>query len=241
MSPTSIVCALVALAVCLPAVVVSAEKEEYFFYGAQLEEWEYRRGQNRQELMVWDGDAFVGNDDIKIRWLSEGKYDLRADTVEEMENRLVAQWPISEFFDIKVGGRLDYYGDGKDRWFAVVGGTGLAPQWFEIDADLLLSESGDLSARLDTEYELLLTNYLVLIASAKSTFAFAADTKIGSGAGINNVEAGLRLSYDLIERNVSPYIGVVYENLFADTANFARAASEEKESWLFVAGLKLML
>ena len=50
--------------------------------------------------------------------------------------------------------------------------TGLAPQWFEGDADVFLSETGDASARMDVEYELLLTKYLILTPSAEVNIAF---------------------------------------------------------------------
>ena len=232
-----ILCA-VSLAV---APLAAAQEKEPLVYGAQLEEWEYRRATDRRELMVWDGDAFVGNDKMKLRWLSEGEYDLREDAVEAMENRLVAQIPVSEFFDVKAGARLDYYGDGADRWHAVLGVAGLAPQWFEIDADFFLSETGTASARLDAEYELLLTNRLYFILSAESAYAFAADRKAGTGSRLNDLELGLRLRYDWIDRNVSPYIGGVYENKYGDTAAMTREEGEKSEEWFFVAGIALRL
>ena len=232
-----ILCA-VSLAV---APLAAAQEKEPLVYGAQLEEWEYRRATDRRELMVWDGDAFVGNDKMKLRWLSEGEYDLREDAAEAMENRLVAQIPVSEFFDVKMGARLDYYGDGADRWHAVLGVAGLAPQWFEIDADFFLSETGAASARLDAEYELLLTNRLYFILSAESAYAFAADRKAGTGSRLNDLELGLRLRYDWIDRNVSPYIGGVYEKKYGDTAAMTREEGEKSEEWFFVAGIALRL
>ncbi|MGI9298104.1 MAG: copper resistance protein B [Gammaproteobacteria bacterium] len=227
---------LCAVSLAAAPAAVSAREKELIVYGAQLEELEYRH-----ELLAWDGDAFVGNDNIKLRWISEGEYDTRAGAFESMENRLVAQIPVSMFFDVKAGGRLDYYGGGADRWYAVLGASGLAPQWFEIDADLFLSETGATSARLDAEYELLLTNRLFFVASAESTYTFAADRKAKSGSRLNNLELGLRLHYDLIDRNVSPYFGAVYEKQYGDTAAMARDEGESEEQWVFVAGVGLRL
>jgi copper resistance protein B len=34
--------------------------------------------------------------------------------------------------------------NGPDRWYGVLGVTGLAPQWFEIDADFFVSEKGEI-------------------------------------------------------------------------------------------------
>lgn len=232
---------ILCLAIALLPINVAMAKEEALVYGAQFEELEYRKSGNQERLLTWDSDAFVGNDNLKLRWISEGEYDLRANSFTAIENRMVAQKPVSEFFDLKAGVRLDYYGNGSDGWYAVLGATGLAPQWFEVDADLFVNEQGDASVRLDTEYELLLSNYLFLIASAESTYAFATDNKAGVGSGVNDLEAGLRLSYDLVDRSVAPYIGVVYEKKYGNTAAIAREEGEAEEEWFFVIGVKLML
>ena len=50
----------------------------------------------------------------------------------------------------------------------------------------------------------------------------------------------LRLSYDLIERDVAPYIGVHYERKFGETADFAEQEGEDNEEFFIVAGVRLM-
>ena len=149
-----------------------AQSKNMVFYGLQLEELEYRRGDEDEKQFVWNGDAFVGTDDLKLRWLSEAEYDRDARKFEKLENRLVLQTPISTFFDIKGGVRADTP-KGQDRWYGVLGVTGLAPQWFEVDVDFFVSETGDTSARLDIEYELLITNRLILTPSADINIAFS--------------------------------------------------------------------
>jgi copper resistance protein B len=47
------------------------------------------------------------------------------------------------------------------------------------------------------------------------------------------------LSYDLVDRAVSPYFGVAYERMFGDTADFAEAEGEDTEAWFAVVGVKL--
>lgn len=232
---------LSAALIVAPVVSAPAQEGERLVHGAQLEELEYRRGSEKEKLITWDGDAFVGNDNLKIRWLTEGEYDLRESIFENTENRLVGQIPVSMFFDAKAGVRLDTYGGGNERWHAVIGATGLAPQWFEVDADFFIGESGRTSVRLDAEYELLLTNYLFLIASAESTYAFAADNKAGFGTGVTDFESGLRLSYDVVDRSIAPYIGAVYEKKYGDTAAMANAEGESDETWFFVIGVRLKL
>lgn len=230
---------LAGMATAVLSVPAQAQEKGLIFYGIQMEELEYRLGEGADRHAVWNGDAYVGTDELKLRWLGQGEYDTKGDTLERMENRVVLQKPVSDFFDVKAGVRLDTP-DGPDRWFGVLGIAGLAKQWFEIDADLFVSETGDASARLDVEYELLLTNRLILTPSADIDIAFSEDREIGVGFGVNGVEAGLRLSYDLVDRAISPYIGIVYERKFGDTADFAKDEGEDAAAWFATIGTKIM-
>lgn len=217
----------------------SAQEKDFVSYAVQVEELERRWGDEGERHAAWDADAYVGTDELKLRWLGTGEYDTRSDKLEKAENRLVLQAPASDFFDVKAGIRADTP-RGTDRWYGVVGVTGLAQQWIEVDADLFLSERGDLSARLDAEYELLLTNRLILTPSADLDVAFSDDRAVGTGAGFSRAEAGLRLRYDVVDRALSPYLGAVWERKFGRTADIARHEGEDVEAWFFVAGVRLM-
>ncbi|WP_430475068.1 copper resistance protein B [Thalassospira lucentensis] len=218
---------------------LGAKADNHIFYGIQMEQFEYRSGDESEKLFVWDGDAFIGTDELKLRWQGEGERDLSADFYESLENRVVLQTPISDFFDAKAGVRLDSP-EGTDRWYGTVGVMGLVPQWFEVDADLFVSETGDGSARLDIEYEGLITNRLILTPSVEINAAFSEDRELEVGKGLFAIELGLRLSYDLIDRSVSPYIGVAYERKLGDTADFSRNDGEDYEATFVVAGVRLM-
>lgn len=221
----------------VPGTGQAAEGRTY--YGFQAEQFEYRLGDENEKRLVWDADAFWGTDELKLRWQGEGERDLDADINEGLENRLVLQTPISAFFDAKAGVRLDTP-TGTDRWYGTVGIMGLAPQWIEVDADLFVSETGDGSARLDLEYEGLITNRVILTPSIELNAAFSEDREIEVGTGISSAEIGLRLSYDLIDRSVAPYIGVSYERKFGGTADFAKEDGEDFEATYIVTGLRLM-
>lgn len=214
------------------------DKEPLVFYGLSLEQLEYRFGEDG-DVMAWDGDAFIGTDEWKLKLQSEAEFEDRDDKFETLETQVSVQRLIGTFWDAKAGVRFDTP-DGPDRTYGMVGLHGLAPQWFEVDADLFLSETGDLSARLDVDYELLLTNWLILTPTAEIDFALSDDREIGVGAGISKAEVGLRLSYDMLERTVSPYVGTHYERHFGETGRLAEADGEEKDAWFFVAGVRLL-
>lgn len=207
-------------------------------WGAKLERLEYRYGDEGEKVAAYEGDAFVGTDEFKLRWEGEGEYELDEEVLETFENQFVGQIPISPFFDVKAGVRFDNP-EGPDRVYGVIGIHGLAPQWFEIDADAFLSQEGDVSGRIEAEYEGLITNRLILTPSVEVDFGFSHDREIGLGTGIRSVEVGARLSYDLLERNISPYIGVHYEHLFGGTRALANAEGEDTEAVFAVAGIRL--
>ena len=97
-----------------------------------------------------------------------------------------------------------------------------------------------LTRGLYLEYEGLITNRVILTPSIELNAAFSEDREIEIGTGISSAEIGLRLSYDLIDRSVAPYIGVSYERKFGDTADFAKEDGEDFEATYIVTGLRLM-
>ncbi|SNC65195.1 copper resistance protein B [Marinobacter sp. es.048] len=216
----------------------TARKQALTTWGVQFEEFEYRYSDANEELGVWNADIFYGTDKLRFRWLTKGEYEIEEQAYESLENQLVAQTPISKFFDAKAGIRFDTP-EGPDRTYAVLGLTGLAPQWFEVDASLYVSDEGDTSAEFDAEYELLLTNHLILSAALDATVAFSEDREIGLGKGLSSTETGLRLSYDLIDRAFSPYVGVVHERKYGDTADLAEAEGGSTEDWFAVIGARM--
>lgn len=216
-----------------------AEIEPKTYYGVQVEQAEYRLGDEGERIFVWNGDAFYGTDELKLRLLSEGEVDTDDGMFEGLENQLVLQTPVSDFFDAKIGVRADTP-DGTDRFYGVIGLSGLAPQWIEVDADFFISETGDTSARIDVEYELLITNELILTPSADVNFAFSEDAEIGLGSGLSSIEGGLRLSYDLLDRAISPYVGVSFERQYGDTKDYSIDEGEDTEAWALVIGSKFV-
>ena len=128
---------------------------------------------------------------------------------------------------------------GKSRLLRRAGLTGLLKQWIEVDADLFVSDKGDASARLDAEYELLLTNRITLTPSADLNVAFSDDRKMGVGSGLVVAEVGLTAELRHLDR-LSPYIGVVWERKFGETADLAREEGEDVEAWFFAIGMKIL-
>lgn len=91
---------------------------------------------------------------------------------------------------------------------------GLAVYWLNVEATAYLSDDGDASARFEAEYDLLLTQRLILQPRVEVNVAFSRVESIGIGQGFNDVALGLRLRYE-IKREFAPYVGVNEEDWLA--------------------------
>lgn len=216
----------------------SAAQAEPLVYGFQAEQFEYRDGDNGENVFVWDFDFVIGTDELKFVWRSEAEIVDGSGEFEGLENQLRLQYPVSTFFDAVVGVHAITPDNLPDRYNAVVGLKGLAPGFFETDADLYLSDNSFF--RFEAEYEGLITNRVILTPSIELTVPLADDLAYGQVAGGATVEAGLRLSYDLVDRAISPYIGINYEKSFGGTADLIRASGEENGVTSIVFGTRLM-
>ena len=216
----------------------SAAQAEPLIYGFQAERLEYRDGDNGENVFVWDFDFVVGTDDLKLVWRSEAEIAEGSGDFEGLENQLRLQFPISTFFDGVVGVQASTPDGLPDRYNAVLGFKGLAPGFLEIDADFYLSDHSFF--RFEGEYEGLITNRLILTPSIELTVPLEDDLAYDQASGGATMEAGLRLSYDLVDRSFSPYIGINYEKSFGGTAALIRASGKENGVTSIVFGTRLM-
>jgi copper resistance protein B len=214
----------------------AAELDDQLFTLVDIDRLEYR-AQDGNDSFAWEGQARVGGDFNKIAVKSEGEYIFETDAFEEAEVQFLYQRLISDFFDAQLGIRYDFKPD-PSRAYAVLGINGLAPQWFEVDGSAFLSDEGDLSMRFEAEYDLLITQRLIVGPSVELNVAFSDDQAVGIAAGVNDVELGLRLRYEFA-REFAPYLGVNWERLIGNTADLARDEGEDVDTLSFVAGVRI--
>jgi copper resistance protein B len=97
---------------------------------------------------------------------------------------------------------------------------------------------GRLAARTEASYDLLITNRLILQPQIELNFYSQSDKARGIGAGLADIDTGLRLRYE-ITRKFAPYIGVSYDGKFGQTASFARQQGDTVHDVRFLAGIRL--
>ena len=187
------------------------------------------------ERYAWDIEGWYGGD-IHRMWLkSEGEGE-PGGRIEDAEIQALYSQAISPFFDARFGIRHDVRPD-PDRSYLAGGIHGLMPFVFEVDAALFLSEKGDLSGRVEAEYDLQIAQRLVLQPRIELEFAAQAASELGIGSGLNSIEAGLRLRYE-IRREIAPYVGIAWERKLGETADFALLSGEDERSLQLVVGAR---
>jgi copper resistance protein B len=190
-----------------------------------------RRGRDGYYL---NAEGWYGGDIDKL-WLKteiEGEYGRKA---EQAEFQALWSHAIDPWFNFQAGARFDARPD--TRGHLVLGVEGLAPYWIEVDAAAFLSDKGDVTARVEAEHDMRLTQKLILQPRVELDFAAQDIPRQQIGSGLSSAELGLRLRYQIVPQ-FAPYVGANYERAFGDTRRFRRQDGENSGGWQFVAGLR---
>ncbi|ATE65814.1 copper resistance protein B [Rhizorhabdus dicambivorans] len=184
---------------------------------------------------AWEGEGWYGGDYDRLWVKTEGEGGFGG-AIESAEVQALWSRAIGPWFNLQTGLRYDFR-PRPDRAHLAMGVQGLAPYWFEVDVAAFLSDRGDLTARLEAEYDQRITNRLILQPSAEIELSAQNVPSVGISAGLSTIEAGLRLRYEVVPE-FAPYLGLEYERAFGKTADSRRADGEKADSLAFVIGLR---
>lgn len=182
-----------------------------------------------------DSKGWLGWDRDRFWFRVEGDGD--HSRIGEAEAHLLFARRFSRWWDVVAGVRQDVRPDPSRTW-AAVGIQGLAPYWFDVEVTAYVGAGGRTHVRGEVEYELRLSNRLVVQPLVEIELFGKADPERGIGAGLSTAEAGFRLRYE-VRRELAPYLGVVWNTKVGRTAELARAAGGETGSARLVAGVRL--
>ncbi len=210
--------------------------ENTVYFHAVLNQLEGRFGTGSS--FRWSGEAWTGGDTNRLWLKSEGDVNSHGE-MEDGQQEIFYDRPLTTYFDLQGGVRSDLDSKAGRNW-AAFGIQGLAPYFLQISATAYASDSGHYAAKLEGSTDLLITQRLILRPQIEMNVYTKADAARGIGAGLSDLDAGLRLRYE-ISRKFAPYIGVVYAGKYGATANFARAAGEPSGGLQFVLGVRAWL
>ena len=190
---------------------------------------------NGADVRVWDAEAWFGGDYNKLWLKSEGEKTVGGPTEEADLQALYAR-RVSPFWHLQAGLRREMKPSPAQN-YGVLAIQGLAPYWFEVEASAYF-RGGEVSGQIEAEYDQLLTQRLILQPRIETNWSGSADPSRGVGKGINDVELGLRLRYE-IRREFAPYIGINWTRKVGDTADLARSRGEDVKEHGVVVGLRI--
>jgi copper resistance protein B len=201
------------------------------FGKVMIDRFEWRDGDSAS----WDAAAWYGGDLNKLWVETEGEHadgETQGARVEVAWDRIATTW-----WSTRLGMRWDV-GDGPSHSWVAFGVAGLAPGFVELQAMAYVSDGGRTALRLSTEYDLLLTQRLVLQPALELNAYGHDDPARLIGAGLSDMQLGLRLRYEF-RREIAPYLGVNWLKRFGDSADLTRAAGDDADEFAYVAGFRL--
>jgi copper resistance protein B len=123
------------------------------------------------------------------------------------------------------------------RSLGVIEIEGLVPSNYEFESALFIDQNGAVSARLSFTKDLLLTQRLIFHARFETNAAVQRAEKFTTGSGLNNLEFGVRLRYE-IRREFAPYVGISFDRNFGETATLVRQDGGDPTQARFLVGVR---
>lgn len=182
----------------------------------------------------WKGKAWFGSDLDRVWLRSAGERTDGVTAGSELEvlyGRSIAPW-----WDVVAGIKHDFK-PGASRNWAAIGIEGLLPGRFEASVMAYVAESGHFAASIEVQYDLLITNRLILQPIVGLSHFSKSDPARGVASGLQGIDAGLRLRYEF-SRQFAPYVGVTYTRALGNTADLLAADGEGRSETMAVAGIR---
>lgn len=194
------------------------------------------RMRDGKQTWRWDSESWYGGNINRAVFKTEGNFNIDSGKFEEAEWQVLVSHAISRFFNLQAGGRYESR-PGPSRGSAVIGVEGLAPLYWKVGAYAYLGTQGRLAARFEGQYDLQMTQRLVLQPQFELNFNAQTDLARAQGAGLVELDSGLRLRYE-ITRQFAPYLGVTYTKKYGKTADVAASDGETADQLAFTVGLR---
>jgi copper resistance protein B len=204
----------------------------------QLEHTTTREKRGNQDGLRVNSTAWIGGDYNRL-WIYAEANKPNDGKLEDVDVQFLYGRLVAPFWDLQAGLRYTKPGPGiPSHTYAVVGVQGLAPYRFGVQAAAFISERGKVSGRAEIEYDLLLTQRWVLQPRFATNIALQEVKERGIGRGVNDIEFGLRLRYE-VKREFAPYMGLAWQKRYGRAAEFAQDRGERSVRWSLLAGLRV--
>lgn len=187
----------------------------------------------------WDLNGWHGGDVNRLWFKSEGEQSFtKADRTIDVQ--LLYGRFVKKFYDVQLGGGVQtatFQGRNVTRGQAVVGLEAFVPFKSDLETLLFVSQHGDVAGRLTFLRNYLMSQRLVLQPRIETNIAAQRVEEFTVGSGVNNIELGVRLRFE-IRREFAPYIGFSIDRQLFATADLARAEGKDPSQVRVVFGVR---
>ena len=212
--------------------------DEHTFWSVLFNRFEYADGLSKGlgNAKQYDMQGWYGKDYNRLVVKLEG--EIVDNKLEGSESQILWGHAFTKFWDTQLGVRFDT-SEGPSKEWLVFGVQGLAPYWFEVNTSLSVGAEGRTAFDLEAEYELLITQRLILQPRVVLSAYGKDDSENGVGKGLSSVTTGLRLRYEF-SRELAPYLGIEWTGKYGNTADFTKLEGGSTKQTQWVAGIRFL-
>ena len=207
----------------------------YAYWRAEQFEWRTPDDGSKPHL-GWEMSGWLGTDYSRIKLDFEGEWQPTGEKPGESEFELRHSRLFTPFWSLEYGVRygMEWQKNESDGIFSgVISLSGVAPYLVEINNTFVITEDTDISVEFEAEYDLRITQRLVLQPRIETAIYAQDIPERAIYAGINDIELDLRLRYEL-KRKFAPYIGLRSEHVIGS----ARDSGDDNSELVLLTGLR---
>ncbi|NNH35490.1 copper resistance protein B [Acinetobacter sp. NIPH 2377] len=222
---------------------LTAHKQHMKEHGGQVYqqtifESKWLRNENGEGVLKSELGTRIGTDENKV--LIKIHADQAESQQAEYDAKLLYSRNVADFWDVQAG--LRYLNNqnrevDQEQVGAVIGIHGLAPYFFETDAYLFVGQDRQVSFRLATERDVLLTQKLILKPYLDLNIIFSDDSNYAQKTGLSTAQLGLETRYE-INKKLMPFVDVAYGYNKGSEETAWQQHSSSKNEWLYGAGIR---
>ncbi|MGH1427854.1 MAG: copper resistance protein B [Arenicella sp.] len=192
------------------------------------------------DVAEWEIDTWIGRDLQKFWIKTEGEYAREDDEseIESAEIEFLYGKAVRANWDVQFGLRTDLEPDEPDgRNWLVFGFKGLAPGFWDVDANFYIGEESSSQLNIEIEREFMLTQRWVLTPEFELTANGRSNPEYGEGSGLESAELSIRLGYETRSRRLQPFVAIEGVQYFGATKNLRQQENEDTSNVSLVLGL----
>ncbi len=182
-------------------------------FKGMLKHLEHVEKSSGETSLHWDAEAWLGTDINKLWLKSEG--ERHEGKIEQHRIQLLYNRAVLAYWDVQLGLAHDTKSSPSDNWLAL-GIHGTAPYFIDTEVNLLIGEHGFSTLDMSLAQEWMLTQRWALEPEISLNANSKDSTEFGLGSGLSQLEASLRLHYE-VRREFAPYVGIASHRYLGDT------------------------